>query len=98
MNKDWFATFLRLWALGSIDWIGVGFYLLPASYQQPLFGRGQELYIGTIYDVSAIDYDVLWKFLVVLGVPNIVLLVVFVIAGYQHIRNKPAKRAEPIRA
>lgn len=89
MKKDWFASFLRIWMLGSILWVGLGFYLLPTSFQRPIFGPGPDVFMGTMYDTAAIDYEVLWQFLVVLGVPNFLLLIVLTIAGYQHIRNKP---------
>ncbi|MCX7380116.1 MAG: hypothetical protein NT133_01575 [Alphaproteobacteria bacterium] len=98
MKKDWFATFLPLWMWGSIVWIAAGLYLLPTSFQRAVFGSSHGVYIGRAYDMTAIDYEVLWQFMVVLGTPNILFLVVFTIAGYQHIRSKPAKRDGPVRA
>lgn len=97
MKKDWFSVFLPLWMWGSIVWLIVGFVLLPSSFQKPVFGGSEDVYLGTMYDISKIDYTVLWQFIAVVGTPNIVFLVVFTLAAIQHVRGKPPKRPGPSR-
>ncbi len=97
MKKDWFTTFLPVWMWGAIAWITVGFIELPDAYRSPLFGRTNAIYLGRSYEATELDYAVLWRLLVVLGVPNLVLVVALAIAGYQHIRAKPKNIREPSR-
>lgn len=92
MKKDWLATFLPIWAIGTLVWMTLGFIYFPDAYGRPLIANTWALNVPKIYDPTNLDPVVALQLGLIMGVPVLAISVALCIAFAQQVR---AKRGAP---
>lgn len=88
MKKDWFATFLPIWALGSVAWITAGFIIYPDAWARPLLGAKWELQQPMMADLTIVDWPIAGALAIIVGPTVVALVVAIAIAATQQRRER----------